>query len=285
MLVTGKAPSSGTFYWRAWKAGQIWNGSAFEDYASGHYSSYALTATSKGLNNYTGTVDDGTDFAELVKQTGGSPASSDSVVWTLGDAILSEAASGAGGGAGSGARSVTPTVNDGSSPLENVTVRMTEGVNTYTSTTNASGVCSPAFSLDDATYTVTISKPGYSFTPTTLVVDGVKTPTYSMTAVSISAPSDPGLCRCYTYTKDRNGGIAGSVTVLYQIVDGPGTDGLSHPVTAGTVTSNADTGLAEFDVYKGSTIKIKRGASGEWSDDIAVGSGSTKALPELLGAP
>ncbi len=238
------------------------------------------------VSNGTGTgqisLSSGIPAVNVTKINGTNAASTSGKFWVLATDGTSLSSS---SGAGTGARSVTPTVNDGTDPIENAIVRFTEGVNTYTSTTDASGVCDPAFSLDDATYTVTISKPGYSFAPTTQVVDGTESPTYSMTAVTISAPDDPGLCRCYTYTKDRNGAVAGSVTVLYQIVSGPGMAGLSHPVTSGSVTSDAVTGKAEFDVYKGSTIKIKRGVSGEWSDDIAVGSGSTKALPELLGAP
>ncbi len=93
---------------------------------------------------------------------------------------------------GTGARTVTITVNDGTTALQNAKVRMTEGSNTYTATTNASGVAT--FNLDDASYTVAITKSGYSYSGTTLVVDGDETVTYSMTAVTITPPDDPALC-------------------------------------------------------------------------------------------
>lgn len=92
-----------------------------------------------------------------------------------------------GSGAGSGARTVTITVNDGTTVLENAIVRMTEGANTFTALTNSSGVA--VFNLDDATYTVGITKPGYTYSGTSLVVNGTETATYSMTAISISNPT------------------------------------------------------------------------------------------------
>lgn len=88
-----------------------------------------------------------------------------------------------GGGSGTGARLVTVTVDNGATVLENVTVRMSEGVNTYTAQTNVSGIA--VFNLDDATYTVTLSKPGYTYTGTTLLVNGTEAETYSMAQSAI----------------------------------------------------------------------------------------------------
>lgn len=99
------------------------------------------------------------------------------------DAILAAATA----GAGTGARTVTITVNDGTTVLENCIVRLTEGANTFTVLTNSSGVA--VFNLDDATYTVGITKPGYTYSGTSLVVNGTETATYSMTAISISNPT------------------------------------------------------------------------------------------------
>jgi len=113
------------------------------------------------------------------------------------DAILA-----AGGGAGTGARTVTITVNDGTTVLQNATVRMTEGVNTFTALTNASGVA--VFNLDDATYTVSITKSGYSYTGTTLVVNGTETATYSMTAISVTPPTSPSKSAIEVLCVDEN---------------------------------------------------------------------------------
>lgn len=108
------------------------------------------------------------------------------------DAAVSGVSGGGGGGTGTGARTVTITVNDGSTVLQNAKVRLTEGANTFTGLTNVSGVVT--FNVDDATYTVSITKSGYSYAGTTLVVDGAETVTYSMTVVSVTPPDDPALC-------------------------------------------------------------------------------------------
>lgn len=85
------------------------------------------------------------------------------------------------------------TVDDGTTALQNATVRMTEGVNSYTALTDASGVA--VFNLDDATYVVSISKSGYSYSGTTIVVNGTETATYSMTANATSVPSTGHIAR------------------------------------------------------------------------------------------
>jgi len=92
-----------------------------------------------------------------------------------------------GSGSGTGARTVTITVNDGTTVLENALVRITEGSNTFYKLTNSSGVA--VLNVDDATYTVAITKAGYSYSGTSLVVNGDEAETYSMTAISISNPT------------------------------------------------------------------------------------------------
>jgi hypothetical protein len=106
-------------------------------------------------------------------------------------------------GGGTGARTVTITINDGTDPLENAIVRMTEGANTYTATTDVSGVAT--FNLDDATYVVSVSKSGYSYSGTTLLVNGTEAETYSMTQVATSPPADPALCAVTIHVRDQYG--------------------------------------------------------------------------------
>lgn len=184
-------------------------------------------------------------------------------------------------GSGSGARTVTITVNDGTTALQNAIVRMTEGVNTYTASTNVSGVAT--FNLDDATYTVAISKSGYSFSGTTLAVNATTSHTYSMTAISITPPSDPALTAAYLTTYDAQGGIAGSTVISFKLEDGAGTTGYSYSTTTFTGTSNASTGLLTINLVKSTSYSARRG-NGEWVD-FTTGSGSTYALPEVLGTP
>jgi hypothetical protein len=108
-----------------------------------------------------------------------------------------------GGGSGTGARTITVTIDDGTDPLENAIVRMTEGVNTYTALSDVTGVAT--FNLDDATYVVAITKSGYSYAGTTLLVNGDETETYSMTQVATSPPADPALCAVTIHVRDQYG--------------------------------------------------------------------------------
>lgn len=118
----------------------------------------------------------------VYERAGASPATSDEPKATI--------PASASTGLGTGARTVTPTVLVAGDPLEGATVRLTLGADTYTGTTDADGEVA-SFNLEDGTYTVAISKPGYTFAGTTLVVDGDETPEYTMTAVGSTAADAP----------------------------------------------------------------------------------------------
>lgn len=195
---------------------------------------------------------------------------------------LSDQLDGIEGGTGDGARSVTITVNDGADPLENATVRFTEGGNTYAGGTNVSGVI--AFSLDDATYVVTIAKAGYTFAPTTLVVDGTETETYSMSAVSISAPPNASTTTGVMTVYDEEGSVEEGVTMTVQIIDGPGTAGIGYDSTVWTETSSA-LGVVEFaGIILGAQYKIWRGDSKPKAQTFtAPSSGDSFSLAEVIG--
>lgn len=120
----------------------------------------------------------------------------------LDDILTAAQSGGGGGGAGTGARTVTITVNDGTTTLQNATVRMTEGANTFTALTNASGIA--VFNLDDATYTVSITKAGYSYAGTTLIVNGTETATYSITQI-VATPANAPLCAVTIPVRDQHG--------------------------------------------------------------------------------
>jgi len=166
-------------------------------------------------------------------------------------------ANAAGGGAATGARLVTVTVTDGTDPLENATVRFTEGVNTYAILTNVSGVAT--INLDDATYAVAVTKIGYAFTGTTLLVNGDKTPTYAMSAVTVTLPSDPnqatGVIRCY----DELGVAKSGVVVSVVVKQGPGTAGLSYNNATWSVTSDVNGDASFVGLVRGATYRAYRG--------------------------
>lgn len=155
--------------------------------------------------------------------------------------------------AGTGARTVTVTVNDGSAPLESARVRFTKGLAVHAQTTDASGNCT--FNLDDGTYTVAISLDGYTYSGTTQVVDGDETPTYSMTALTISVPDSADLCTVQFRVKLSNTAVSGAVCKAK-------LQGINQ-ASDGTILSNAESsdttdseGIAELQlVQKTSLVK------------------------------
>ncbi len=186
------------------------------------------------------------------------------------------------GGAGTGARTVTVTVDDGATVLENATVRFTEGVNTFTGLTNASGVI--VFSLDDATYAVSITKDGYSFTPTTKIVNGTEADTYSMSVVAITAPPNAATTTGTMTVYDEEGALEEGVTITVQIIDGPGTDGIGYDSTEWAELSSA-LGLVEFaGIILGARYKIWRGIlKPEGQTFTAPTTGTSFDLAEVIG--
>jgi hypothetical protein len=185
-----------------------------------------------------------------------------------------------GGGSGTGARTVTITVNDGTTVLQNATVRMTEGANTFTALTNVSGVA--VFNLDDATYTVSITKAGYSYSGTTLVVNGTETATYSMTVVSTPAPTQPDGCviqvLCLNGVTPQQ-----DVAIQYRAASIPSGDlNRAFLGTTQTATSNSS-GIATFEVAQGSGFEWKRGDVVEWSSETAA-SAASMDVRSVIGA-
>lgn len=169
---------------------------------------------------------------------------------------------------GSGARTVTVTVNDGSNLLESASIRFTKGAATYVQQTNSSGQAT--FNLDDGTYTVAISLIGYTYSGTTLVVDGDETETYSMTALTITEPSDVTLCTVQFRVKLSNTAVSGAVCKAKLQGVNQAADGtiLSNVETSDTTDSE---GIAELElVRKGSIVK---------------GSGVYKIWIEISGNP
>jgi hypothetical protein len=161
-------------------------------------------------------------------------------------------------GTGTGARTVTITVNDGTTVLQNARVRLTEGANTYTGLTNASGVVT--FNLDDATYTVGITKSGYSYTGTTLVVDGTEVRTYSMTVITVTPPDDPALCAVTFHVYDQYGADMASQPVDIAFVKWETTATDTPPVLSvpPVQTTNSD-GVVSVNLFREATYKIVYG--------------------------
>lgn len=142
------------------------------------------------------------------------------------------------GGTGTGARTVTITVNDGSTALESAKVRFTKGAESYVGTTNASGQI--VFSLDDGTWDVAITLPLYSFTPTTLAISADTSHTYSMTALSFTV-SPAGETTGYIYCYDKNGDPVENMAVEVRAI------GTVDQTTGFRISSESRTELSDSD--------------------------------------
>ena len=185
---------------------------------------------------------------------------------------------------GTGARSVTITVNDGSVVLQGAKVRVSQGAESYVIATNASGVA--AFSLDDATWTVQITKPGYTFTTTTLVVDGNETQTYSMTysGISIPSPSGPTFSTGYIYCYDTDGELESNVQIYCRLLSGTGLAGYAFDTTEFIIVSDSD-GLATHNGFsRGAKYRFRRGLNGPLAT-MSIPDSDSFELPGIIGSP
>lgn len=186
-------------------------------------------------------------------------------------------------GAGSGARTVTITVTDGTDPLQNAKVRMTNGADAPVVTTDVNGEAE--FALDDATWSVAITKSGYTFTPTTLVVSGDTTHTYAMTAISIT-PSDAGLVTGYLECLGTDGESQSGVIVSLVMTKPPTGSGNAFDGDTMQQTSDVD-GIVQFvGLAPGGTYQIWRGSNRQAGKLIKIASDATTpySLDNIAGA-
>ena len=172
------------------------------------------------------------------------------------DAILA-----ASGSTGSGAYTRTITVNDGTTALQGAKVRLSQGGEEYTGTTDASGQV--VFAVDAATWDVAITKPRYRFTPTTLVVAASGSTTYSMTASGPTPSADPDktVVRITCYGADTE--VEASATVqLRQLTAPSGDEG--HAFAGDWTTYTADaSGIVDVTLWSDCTYAIRRGTTGD----------------------
>lgn len=184
------------------------------------------------------------------------------------------------GSAGTGANVVTVTVtDDDETPLQNAVVRLTEGVNSFTATTNVSGVAT--FALDNATYTLAITKAGYSFTPASRVVDGAEAFEEEMTQIAITPAANPDQTNAHLVTRDGRGNIQGDVTLEFQRVSLPGQPGHSYAGETFTDASDSETGILEVTLTRSTGYRVRRnyqGVTGPWVNFVTGGE-STYLIP------
>ena len=199
--------------------------------------------------------------------------------------------------AGTGARTVTVNVKDTESTpanLENARVRLTEGVNSYVATTDASG--NAVFAIDDATYNYGITKAGYTSETGTITVsaDATVNKDIAQAAITASSGSDTstGVLTCY----DENYAPEVGVDFSMQMTAGPGVTGDSLDTRVKTATSAATTGLVQFtNLIRGATYQLWRSnfttssvfgsvATANAKVTVVVPDAASFSLPEVIGA-
>lgn len=189
---------------------------------------------------------------------------------------------GGSGGAGAGARTVTFTVDDGTNPLQNAVVRVIQGAENYTSTTDANGEA--VFALDDATWAWAVTKPGYDGETGALIVNGTEALTVSLDAVVVTPPTSPSLSAIEVLCLDSAGQIEVGVDVDIRMVSIPsGSQNIAFKGAKQTATSDAD-GIARFEVVQGSTCEWKRGAADVWQR-ISVDADGVTNVASVIGSP
>lgn len=191
----------------------------------------------------------------IISAVAGVPAAVDSTLTAAhgaGSWVSSESS-------GSGAYVVTLTVDDGAVALVGAIVRVTDsgGVESFVATTDSSGEVS--FSLDAATWTVSITKPFYSYPPSSLVVSGDTEDTLSMTQVVVSTPTDPLLCTVVIKALDEEGAAQEGVTITMTLRTVPsGSEGYAFSGDEQVELTGAD-GSAQFTAVRGATYDFSRG--------------------------
>ena len=159
-----------------------------------------------------------------------------------------------------GAYAVTITIDDGTDPVEGARVRVTAGGVNSVLVTDVDGEVT--FSLDAATYAVTVVAAGFDGYTDSLVVAGATTDTFSLTASSVAASSSPLLSTGTLVLYDESNAVEVGKPVTVQYVSGPGDAGYGMDTKTRTVNSAVTTGLVTFtNLRRGATYQIWRGAA------------------------
>ncbi len=177
---------------------------------------------------------------------------------------------------GTGARTVTITVDDGTDPLENANVRVTQGAESYVLETDVDGLA--VFALDDATWAVAIAKPLFAFAPTTLVVDGDEAETYSMTSVAIT-PSASERTTCYLTLQTLAGVAAPGIDVTFEYIkftQGAAGEGVSVP--HGTQATNAAGYVEWVNIHRLAKYRVRIGDDGQWIEGRTLDAATTPLI-------
>jgi len=237
-----------------------------------------------------------TDTAAILVDTGTTlPAAIDAVptVGEIDTELTTEHGAGScvDTGAGSGLNNITVHCKDGSAvdiPGVKVTVHNTANDDTpviAVQTSDANG--DAAVTLDNGTYTIRGHKAGYTFSNIAPVVSGSATVEIPGVGVTITAPSDPDLCRLYLFpitlgnadiTDLASNLIIKSKDNLTKIND----EFISNTQANFTYDSSTDPDSYYFDAVQGVTVTLTSSKLGVNNKSFVVPEESTYDIYDLI---
>ncbi|MEM6364424.1 MAG: cadherin-like domain-containing protein [Planctomycetota bacterium] len=161
-----------------------------------------------------------------------------------------------------GPNNVTITVDDGTNAVENATVRVSQGGQTESKQTNSSGQVT--FTIDSATWTVSISANGFTGQTNALIVGGDASQTYSLELISVTGSEAP-LSTVVVTCRDEQGQPQAGVEVFMAMINPPDSDsgnafdgGPQSAVSAQDgVATLTGVRSAKYNVWRGDTRHIK----------------------------
>lgn len=182
------------------------------------------------------------------------------------------------GTSGTGAYTLTITVDDGLAPLEGAKIRLTHGATALTETTDVNGVAE--FGCDALTYSVAITKQGYSFTPTTKVVSESGPEAYSMTASGPTPSADPDATAVRITCRDGAGAVEPSAVVQLRLAGAPDADEGNSYSGAWVEYTADENGIIDVTCVSGAEYWVRRtgGASQKFTP-----TGATYPITSFVG--
>lgn len=188
-----------------------------------------------------------------------------------------------------GAYTVTITVTDGTSPVENATVRVSRSGQQGTAQTNASGEV--VFALDAATWGITITLAGFQPFATTLAVSGNTAQTYALTGNLFSLPAIAPLCRLDAVVRINGVPVEGAKIQARLKNRNSATDSVVQSTVKDTATTDAN-GYASLSLLQQSsfvdgdgiyTIEAYHENQTIWSITAAMPAAVSVNVEDLLG--
>ena len=117
-------------------------------------------------------------------------------------------------------------------------------------------------SLTRAAEALSITQPGYQFTPQSVAVTGSYASTYAMTAISIPQPSNPSQVATAVLAVDGQGNPLSGVNFTFKLLKADGTANVGE-VGDQFVETSGSTGYAGVTLIRSATYSVQGGTAGQ----------------------